>query len=376
MDWFENYSLYGQGKSESEAAAFADKNIDSFAAKPSTGWTDWKDELFKTGGHQNYQVSVSGGGQNTQFYSSLSYTKQDGIIQNQGLERFTGNANLTHTFKRLTVQVTSQFSKMIQSKTNEGTSYDGAVANYAFFQSPSSTPYNEDGSLNNGCGMFGVNPLYEFNHSSDRATIIKAFNTIKATYNIWDNLNLSEKISYDYMTNTNDVLWDRMSNNGAPGGVMQRIINRNEQLNTQTQLTYNKSFGDHNVDALLGFETEDNVYAYNYLSGQDYPDDLYEFAVAGSTSADSNRQSYRLTSFLGRLNYDFGGKYYLSASYRTDGSSRLARDNRWGSFWSVSAAWRFTHEKFMESTKDILSDGKLRFSYGVMVLNRQTIMPI
>ena len=99
-----NYGLYGQGASEAEAAAFADSNIDSFAAKPANGWTDWKDELFKTGGHQNYQVSVSGGGQNTQFYSSLSYTKQDGIIQNQGLERFTGNANLTHTFKRLTVQ--------------------------------------------------------------------------------------------------------------------------------------------------------------------------------------------------------------------------------------------------------------------------------
>ena len=198
--------------------------------------------MFKTGGHQNYQVSVSGGGQNTQFYSSLSYTKQDGIIQNQGLERFTGNANLTHTFKRLTVQVTSQFSKMIQKKTNEGTSYDGAVANYAFFQSPSSTPYNEDGSLNNGCGMFGVNPLYEFQHSSDRATIIKAFNTVKATYNIWDNLNLSEKISYDYMTNTNDVLWDRYSNNGGPGGVMQRIISKNEQLNTQTQLNLQQGF--------------------------------------------------------------------------------------------------------------------------------------
>ena len=81
-----NYGLYGQGASEAEAAAFADSNIDSFAAKPANGWTDWKDELFKTGGHQNYQVSVSGGGQNTQFYSSLSYTKQDAIIQNQGLE--------------------------------------------------------------------------------------------------------------------------------------------------------------------------------------------------------------------------------------------------------------------------------------------------
>ena len=360
-----NQAMYSEGKTPEEAAAYADSNIDRYASQPSTGWTDWKDLLFKTGSHQNYQVSVSGGGSNTQFYSSLSYTKQDGIVQNQGLERFTGNANLTHTFKNLTVQVTSQFSKMTQKKTNEGTAYDGAVANYAFFQNPSSTPYNEDGSLNNGCGIFGVNPLFEQQHSSDVATLIKAFNTVKATYTIWDNLKLSEKISYDYMTNTNDVLWDRFSNNGAPGGVMQRIINKNEQLNTQTQLTYNKSFGHHNVDALLGFETEDNIYAYNYLSGQDYPGDLYELINAGTTSSESNKLSYRLTSFLGRINYDFNGKYYVSASFRSDGSSRLSRENRWGSFWSVSGAWRFTHENFMKPFEHILTDGKLRLSYGV-----------
>lgn len=112
------------------------------------------------------------------------------------------------------------------------------MANYAFFQSPSSTPYNEDGTLNNGCGVFGVNPLYEREHSSDVYTLMKAFNTIKLTYNIWDKLNLSEKIAYDYAQGTNDVLWDRHSNNGAPGGVMQRIVNRNDQLNTQTQLSY------------------------------------------------------------------------------------------------------------------------------------------
>ncbi len=145
------------------------------------------------------------------------------------------------------------------------------MANYAFFQSPSSTPYNEDGTLNNGCGVFGVDPLYEREHSSDVYTLMKAFNTIKLTYNIWDKLNLSEKIAYDYAQGTNDVAWNSTSNNGAPGGVMQRIVNRNDQLNTQTQLSYINSFGLHNIDALLGFETQDTEYAFNYMAGQDYP---------------------------------------------------------------------------------------------------------
>lgn len=361
----ENYALYSRGMSAEDAAAFADRNIDSFASKPSTGWTDWKDLLFRTGHHSNYQVDVSGGNDRTKFYASLSYGNQDGIIYDQGLERFTGNANLTHKFGRFELQITSQFARTRQNLTNEGTSYDGALFNYAMAQSPSDTPYNEDGTLNSGCGTFGVNPVYERDHSSDVFTMTKTFNTAKLTYNIWDNLNLSEKISYDYMSGNEDVLWDRYSNNGAPGGVMQRNVNSYSQLNTQTQLTYDKSFGRHNINALLGFETEDYRYRYNYMSGDTYPGDLYELVNASSTAAETNTSEYRMTSFLGRVDYNYAGRYYAGASYRTDGTSRLARENRWGSFWSVSAAWRFTDEKFLSSIKNVLSDGKLRFSYGV-----------
>lgn len=360
-----NYGQYNEGMSSTDASNFADQNIDDFASKPSTGWTDWKDLLFRKGSHQNYQFGVSGGNDRTKFYTSVAYTNQEGIIYKQALERFTGNANLTHKFGNFEIQATSQFSKMKQNKTNESTSYDAPVANYAFFQSPSSTPYNEDGTLNNGCGLFGVNPLFEREHSSDTYTLIKAFNTVKLTYNIWDKLNLSEKISYDYAQGTNNVLWDRKSNNGAPGGVMQRVINRNDQLNTQTQLTYINSFGLHNIDALLGFETQDTQYSFNYMAGQDYPGDLYELTNAGSTSAETNRESYRMTSFLGRINYNYADRYYLGASYRTDGSSRLARENRWGSFWSVSGAWRFIDENFVNPIKNVLTDGKIRASYGV-----------
>ncbi len=138
----ENYAIYQGGMSAEDAAAFADANIDTYAAKPATGWTDWFDELTRTGSHQNYQVGVSGGNDRTKFYASLAYNKQEGILYNQGLERFTGNANLTHTFGRFELQVTSQFSRMRQNKVNEYLSYDGALFNYVAAQSPSDTPYN------------------------------------------------------------------------------------------------------------------------------------------------------------------------------------------------------------------------------------------
>ncbi len=121
----ENYAVYQGGMSAEDAAAFADSNIDAFAAKPTAGWTDWLDELTRTGSHQNYQVGVSGGNDRTTFYASLAYNKQEGILYDQGLERFTGNANLTHTFGRFELQVTSQFSRLCQNKVNEYLSYDG-----------------------------------------------------------------------------------------------------------------------------------------------------------------------------------------------------------------------------------------------------------
>lgn len=364
-----NYGLYQGGMSEENALAFADRNIDQFAAKPANGWTNWKDLLYQTGHHSNYQVAVNGGSENTKFYTSLSYTNQDGILLGQGLERFTGNANLTHTFGKFTLNLTTQFSKMNQKLANEGASFDGSVANAAWMQTPASVAFNEDGTLADNTGSAlnrGVNPLYESQHAYDKSDIIRTFNTIKLSYNIWDNLTLSEKIAYEYTSNEEDVLWDKYSNNGSGfNGLLQRQSLTNKQLNTQTQLSYIKSFGKHNVDALIGFETEQNNSAYNYLSGYDYPGNLYELTNAGTTSSESNKEEYKLVSLLGRVNYNYANKYYAGLSYRTDGSSRLAHDNRWGSFWSISGAWRFSDEKFFEPVKSIVTDGKLRLSFGV-----------
>ena len=329
---------------------------------------NWKDLLFKTGHHQNYQISLSGGSDNTQFYTSLSYMKQTGITANQGLERFTGNANLTHKFGRFTLLYSGLFSKINQQLANESTSYTSSIAHYAFYDSPSAVAYLPDGSLAPGTktgSYVQLNPLYEYKHSSDKNDVRRAFNSLKLDWNIWDALHLSEKFTYDYTSSVEDVLWDRYSNDGAPGGSLQRVVSAITQLNGQTQLSYAKSFGLHNVDALLGYETEKFTYKYNYIQGTNYPGDLYELSNAGTTSGSSNAQGYTMASWLGRLNYNYDNRYYAGVSFRRDGSSRLAKANRWGTFWSVSGAWRFGAEKFMETAKSVLSDGKLRISYGV-----------
>lgn len=360
-----NYAIYQGGMDEASATQWAAGNIDNFAPVPENGYTNWEKTLLRTGIHQNYEMSLNGGSQNTKFYASLAYTNQDGILYNSGLERFTGTFNLSHHYKRFDFNINSKFSKMNQEIAGEGTGYTAAIANIYFFQNPSESPYNADGTLASGCGLFGVNPVYELEHANDKSRVYRALNSVSVKYNIWDALNIMERLSYDYMNSTEDVLWDKNSLNGSPSGVMQRSIVDVRQFNAQTQLTYIKSFGLHNLDALLGWEIEDYRYGYNYLNGHDYPTDLYEFGNAGTTSAESYKSSYRLTSFLGRVNYNYDNKYYLGASFRRDGSSRLSRENRWGDFWSVSGAWRFTEEKFMTPAKSWLTDGKVRVSYGV-----------
>jgi len=370
QEGLKNYALYNQGKTEAEAEAYAADNIDTYAAMPEGGYTDWKCLLFGTGSHQNYEVSVDGGNDNTRFYASASYLKQDGIVSTQGLERMTGSAHLTHTAGRFSLLLSTQFAKMLQNLSTEGTATASSIYNYAVFQSPSSSPYvyNEDGTrtLATACGSQNINPLYEQQHKSDDNDIISSLNTLQLSYNVWDNLRISERLTYNYKNSRETVIWDQQSKSGASyNGALQRSIVDRRQFNTQTEISYAKRFGLHDVDALAAFETEDYRYNYEYVFGSNFEDNLFDIDNAGSTSASGNKKSYRMTSFVSRLNYNYALKYFFGASFRVDGSSRLARSNRWGCFWSLSGAWHFTDESFMSGFKNILTDGKIRASYGV-----------
>uniref|UniRef100_A0AB33JU43 TonB-dependent receptor n=1 Tax=Prevotella sp. GTC17262 TaxID=3236797 RepID=A0AB33JU43_9BACT len=360
----------GDATDEAAATAFADSHIDDYAAKPKHGWANWKDAIFKNGSNQNYQASISGGNEKTKFYSSVSYGKQEGVIEGSELERMTGNANLNHTFGRFKLDVTTLFSSMNQKAVADGgASFSGALPNAIWFLGPSNAIYDKDGNMvehTDGAYNGGINPIFENKHQFDITKTKRSYSTIALEWNIWDNLKLREKVAYDYINSVEDVLWDKYSNDGNKSqGVLQRVNNEFITMNTQTQLSYVKSFGLHNIDALLGFETESWHQNNQYIHGDSYPGDLYEFVNAGSTSAESYKYDSKMTSVLGRLNYNYDNKYYAGGSFRRDGSSRMARENRWGSFWSLSGAWRFGGEKFMESLKSVVTDGKLRVSYGV-----------
>lgn len=369
---YQNYYLKNNAGATPEAAiAFADKNIDTYAAKPTNGWTDWKNLLLKNGSHQSYEVSAQGGGDKTQFFSSISYVDQQGITLQSGYKRLTGRLNLTHKVNdRLSFDASTTFAKSDQDVNSEGTSFASPIMALGMTTSPSSYPYNEDGTFNTTSfpAVNGANPLQTATYNYDKSSIIRTLNTVGANLKIWDGFSAKQNISYDFNNTNNRVWWDPRSNDGrSSNGVMQRYVTNRSTLVSQTQLLYANTFAEaHTVDGLLAYEIEDYRFDNIYANGNDYPAfPLPEIGNASNTRAGSQKEVSKLVSYVGRLNYDYRNKYYGSVSFRRDGTSRLARDSRWGNFWSVSGSWRITQESFMERFTDILTDAKVRASYGV-----------
>lgn len=359
------------GNSETEAIAYADENIDSYAPKPWCGYVDWDDILFKKGNHQNYEASVSGGNDKFKFYSSLAYLKQDGIAINSGLERISGRLNTEYQLtNKLNIGANILYASVNQDVYSEGTSYTSPFYSSRNAVVPSDPAYNEDGSWNREFIRNGDrNPLLSATYDYQREYVNRTFNTLYGEYEFIKNLKFKSTLSYDY-TNTKGVNWadPKTSNGDDINGGMEKKFYEYKKLVWANQLSYKCSIAqDHHLDVLGGYEIDDQY--SDYLSGY-----ATNFATADKNQISNGMKTEsiggsdtrtRLVSYISRLNYDYMNKYYLGGSYRLDGSSRLQRDHRWGNFWSVSAAWRVIEESFMKPVKDYITDLKIRASYGV-----------
>ena len=356
----------------SQSKTYADGQIDKYAPIPWCGFTDWNKELFQKGHHSTYEASLAGGSDKFKYYSSLSYMKQNGIVQGSGLERVTGrlNADFSATDK-LTVGAKILFSNVNQSVYDEGFTYTSPFYSSRNWATPSDPVYNEDGSWNRKFirKANDRNPKLSAEYDYKHEKMLRAFNTLYAEYEIIKNLKFKTTFSYDYTTVKGEKWYDPRTSNGEDenGEVVKRIREYKKMVWSNT-LSYLTTFNNiHHLDFLAGYEIDDT---YNdYLSGEAYnfttPDKHAISNGMKTVSVGGSDSRYRLVSYLSRLNYDYKNKYYLGASFRVDGSSRLHRDNRWGTFWSVSGAWRTIEEEFMQPVKDWLTDLRIRASYGV-----------
>ena len=375
-----NYFIEYAGMDEATAASAANEEVPGwFYNYNSDTNTDWKKEVYKNGLNTNHQVAINGGNEKTRFYTSFGYNKVKGIVKGSEFERYSGRLNLDH---KVTNWLRVSAKQMISFSSTEGFRDQNdqsqgfgttSPLSIMFSMDPTAPVKLEDGSYNPNASFSSKisNPnLMLGQKTGPRAEtvasdLMRSMTNFEAEVTLPYNFTARTVLGYDYMNNKEREFWAPESVNGESlGGLGTRYDYTNKTLTSSTTLNYRNSFDRHNVNALVGYEVEDRSLNYLYASAKSYATDkLPDLANGQSYSTSSNVYEAAIMSYFGNINYDFDNKYYLSASFRRDGSSRLAADNRWANFWSVSGAWRLSGESFLQDNP-LFTDLKLRVSYG------------
>lgn len=356
---------------EDEATAYADANINIYAPKPWCGWVDWTDILFRKGFHQNYEFSASGGDDKFKYYGSIGYTDSEGVTYQSNLERVTGRLNVSYKFTpKLEIAANLLYSEVQQDVSSEGTTYTSPLYSSRNTATPSNPPFNEDGTYATYFPrMDGRNPKGTADLNYNREWITRVFNTVKATYSFSDKLKFRSTFSHDYTINKGKSWNDPRTSDGLKdNGRADMAFEERKSTVWSNVLSYETSFREkHQFDAVVGYEI--NKRYNDNLGGvtKNFAKSSYQAISNGAVpySVSGNPSESRMISYISKVNYSYNNRYFAGASYRRDGSSRLASHNRWGDFWSVSGAWRASGEEFMSSLSDVITDLKLRASYGV-----------
>ena len=360
--------------------------IDDYRHFPSF---DWQDEVYRTAISHNHHVSLQGGNKDLKYTASLSYSDKQGIIIASDLKKYQGRFSLSQDFKNFKITANASYSSNVQNGANPASS-ESTASNSLMYSvwayrpvSPSGSNlmeelYDEDIDMTND---YRFNPVLSAKNELRR----NITNQLNANFGIeWEIIkNLKLKATAGYVSR--DLKREEFNGsmtktgNSHPSNSQSRGINARLQqtehrsyLNENT-LTYVFHKNKHNFNALLGLTLQKNSDNYHSIITEHITNESFGMAGLDKGAAPIVKTSIgnnALMSYLGRVDYNFASKYYVRASMRADGSSKFAKDHRWGYFPSASVAWAFSREKLIEEKASWLSNGKLRFSWGLTGNNR------
>ena len=350
---------------------------------------DWYGEAFHDSFRQEYNMSVSGANENLSYYGSIGYLNDGGIVNNSGFKRYTGRINIDYQVKPW-IKVSSNLSYThSDSATASYSSSFGSSSNIFYvtnMMAPIYPLYVRDAEGNimyeNGMPVYDSNqtnfarPAFVGNAVRDNEVNSKKRYTdaligkIGLVLSPIHGLSLSANVGVTSENSRYNALYSRFGSQSATDGLAYVSNNRTFAVNGQAIAEYNIDIrgSGHSLGLLAGYE----VYSLKdqFLEGQN--DHLYDPYVGELGNADgvkarqtsSYTADYITQGLIARVQYDYGGKYFLSGSYRRDGSSRFAPGHRWGNFGSVGAAWLISSEGFMDeiSWVEML---KIKASYGI-----------
>jgi TonB-linked SusC/RagA family outer membrane protein len=338
--------------------------------------TDWQSLIYNRASIQSHQLSASGASETTQYYASIGYFKQEGIVEKSSFERITFKLNNTYSLTK-NIKL-SNFITITPYKQQNAPN----VTYSAYRARPDLLPYNTDGSF---AEVFNVgNPLADLRYSNNFNKGVRGVGNIYAEATILKDFRLKTSFGVDAAYN--------QATSFAPAyyvsSQQQNLLNTLNKGNShnitwlwENTLSYTRQFDLHSVDMVAGY-TMQKASSENFsMSGRNIirtspdfwyfnPNYIYDPTNGVNTigsisnSVDAN-QNYSMISYLFRINYTYNSKYILTATYRHDGSSKFSTGNRYGNFPSFAAGWIISRESFMENTTWI-SNLKLRGSWGII----------
>jgi TonB-dependent starch-binding outer membrane protein SusC len=364
-----------------EAVENSGQNPDAFGLIPGVTDavnTDWQDEVLRTGIMQQYQLSATGGDDNTSFYISGSFREEEGVQLNNKFQRLGTTINLDQRLtEKLSIATNLSLSYSLNKRVKGDNFLDGVYSG-AVKSLPFSTPYDEEGLLIGPAsplyaGFPNFNPVAQALLPRFNTSTVKTLANINATYKIKPYLTLKAQASLDL----NDVTEDQYeSSQTAIGGFLPSvggqgygIFSSNTYTNVDYYLTlsYNRSLAEkHVLSAVVGTELYQNYAIGGSVQGRLFPsDDFTYIQSAGIVDAGFSYKEppHSILSFFGEARYDYDDRILVTASMRTDGSSNFGANNRFGYFPALSAAWRISQEKFYKS--GFVDDLKVRGSIGL-----------
>ena len=352
---------------------------------------DWYDSVIRKNAFRHeHQFQVTGGTEHAQYLMSLGYLNEQGTLKTTSYERYTGRASID---SHITDWLSTNINASLAHATSNFNDYSDTSTSNPWYTAQFINPlfpvylkdingqniYDSDGNVQYDWGE-GSRPGSMSDFSSlgmlmlDKAWAKRDVAGLRtglvlgsdlAKYGWRQGLKFAVNFSMDYVNMNNTRYMNAQHGNQANAGGLMSKYNRRTQSYTFNQLlTWDRTFGDHTIGLLAGHEWY--AYKYNYMLAQktNLVEGIYELRP-GTTldDADSFGYDYRIDSWLGRANYNYAGRYFLSASLRQDKSSRFHPDHNKGTFWSVGANWRVSGEKFMQNVGWI-NNLSIKASYG------------
>ena len=364
MDAYEKLT-YERQLGVGKGAGMTDEQIAAYPVN-----TNWVDEVFRTGYTQIYEISMNGGSDNTRFYVSGQYYKQDGIVPGSYFERITGRVNLEHDVnKALKFGVTASggVSKegIVRSDRNNLNPF-----NYVYSANPHLKPYNDDGSYATEGFPNNLNVFEQISNNPRYDNKIKGVGAAYLEWKFLDNfkfltlggLDYNQIVGYQY-NYPNSRLSQLL---GSPYGYRNDSHTHRTTLSWTNVLNYEKTFNDiHAVKATVGTEAMKSHYQTFSAVASGFATNRVDAMSTGSTAEkpSGNMNDNALLSYFAAANYIYDQKYILDLVIRRDGSSRFGTDTKYGTFWAIGPGWNISEEHFLEDI-EFIEQLKIRGSIG------------